>query len=55
MVNIERFGNTTDATLPILLWEWEEKLKKGDKLIFATFGAGFTWGAMYVKWAYDPK
>ncbi len=55
MVNIERYGNTTDATLPLLLWEWEEKLKKGDKLIFATFGAGFTWGAIYVKWAYNPK
>lgn len=55
MVNIERYGNTTDATLPLLLWEWEEKLKKGDKLIFATFGAGFTWGAIYVKWAYNSK
>ena len=55
MVNIERFGNTTDATLPLLLWEWEDKLKKGDKLIFATFGAGFTWGSMYVKWAYNAR
>jgi len=55
MINIERFGNTTDGTLPLLLWEWEDKLKKGDKLIFATFGAGFTWGAMYVKWAYNSK
>jgi 3-oxoacyl-[acyl-carrier-protein] synthase-3 len=52
MINIERFGNTTDGTLPLLLWEWESKLKKGDNLIFATFGAGFTWGAMYMKWAY---
>lgn len=52
MINIERFGNTTDATLPLLLWEWEKQLKKGDKLIFATFGAGFTWGAIYLKWAY---
>jgi 3-oxoacyl-[acyl-carrier-protein] synthase-3 len=53
MINIERFGNTTDGTLPLLLWEWEDKLKKGDNLIFATFGAGFTWGAIYVKWAYN--
>ena len=55
MINIQRYGNTTDATLPLLIWEWEDKLKKGDKLIFATFGAGFTWGAIYVKWAYNPK
>lgn len=53
MVNIERYGNTTAATLPLLLWEWESKLKKGDNLIFSTFGAGFTWGAIYVKWAYN--
>jgi 3-oxoacyl-[acyl-carrier-protein] synthase-3 len=53
MINIERYGNTTDATLPLLIWEWEKQLKKGDKLIFSTFGAGFTWGAMYVKWAYN--
>ncbi|MCF6364778.1 MAG: ketoacyl-ACP synthase III [Bacteroidales bacterium] len=53
MINIERYGNTTDGTLPLLLWEWEKKLKKGDKLIFATFGAGFTWGAIYFKWAYN--
>jgi len=55
MINIEKFGNTTAATLPLCIWEWEEKLKKGDNIIFATFGAGFTWGAMYVKWAYDGK
>lgn len=55
MINIQKFGNTTDGTLPLLLWEWEEKLKKGDKLIFATFGAGFTWGAIYLKWAYNTK
>lgn len=55
MINIERFGNTTDGTLPLLLWEWESKLKKGDNIIFATFGAGFTWGAIYYKWAYDTK
>ena len=53
MINIERYGNTTDATLPLLLWEWENKLKKGDKLILSTFGAGFTWGAIYVKWGYN--
>jgi 3-oxoacyl-[acyl-carrier-protein] synthase-3 len=54
MVNIEKYGNTTAATLPLCLWEWEDKLKKGDKLIFTTFGAGFTWGALYLKWAYNP-
>ena len=55
MINIEKYGNTTDATIPLLLNEWENKLKKGDNLIIATFGAGFTWGAMYLKWAYNPK
>jgi 3-oxoacyl-[acyl-carrier-protein] synthase-3 len=55
MINIERYGNTTDGTLPLLLWEWEKKLKKGDNIIFATFGAGFTWGAILYKWAYDAK
>lgn len=55
MVNIQRYGNTTSATLPLLLWEWENQLKKDDKLILSTFGAGFTWGAIYLKWAYDPK
>ncbi len=53
MVNIEHFGNTTSGTLPLCLWEYEKKLKRGDNLIFATFGAGYTWGAAYVKWAYD--
>ncbi len=53
MINIQRYGNTTAATLPLCLWEWEEKLNKGDNLIFATFGAGFTWGAIYVKWGYQ--
>jgi len=52
MINIERYGNTTAATLPLCLWEWENQLKKGDHLILATFGAGFTWGAMYLRWAY---
>lgn len=55
MVNIERYGNTTAATLPLCLYEWENKLKKGDNLLLTTFGAGFTWGAVYLKWAYDPK
>jgi len=55
MINIQRYGNTTSATLPLCLWEWENKLKKGDDLILATFGAGFTWGAVYLKWAYDPE
>ncbi len=53
MINIERFGNTTSATIPLCLWEWEPQLKKGDNIIIATFGAGFTWGAAYIKWAYD--
>ncbi len=53
MINIAKYGNTTDGTLPLLLWDWEKRLKKGDKLIFSTFGAGFTWGAMYLKWAYN--
>lgn len=54
MINIQKYGNTTAATLPLCLFEWENKLFKGDKIILATFGAGFTWGAMYLKWAYDP-
>lgn len=53
MINIQKYGNTTAATLPLCLWEWEPKLKKGDNLILATFGAGFTWGAIYLKWGYD--
>ncbi len=52
MINIEKYGNTTAATLPLCLWEWEPRLKKGDNIILVTFGAGFTWGAMYMKWAY---
>ena len=55
MVNIERYGNTVAATLPLCLWDFERKLKKGDKLILTTFGAGFTWGAIYVRWAYDGE
>lgn len=53
MINIERYGNTTSATIPLCLWEWEPQLRKGDNVIIATFGAGFTWGASYIKWAYD--
>lgn len=53
MVNIQRYGNTSSATLPLCLWDYEKKLKKGDNLIFTAFGAGFTWGAVYVKWGYD--
>lgn len=55
MINIERYGNTSAATLPLCIWDFESKLKKGDNLIFTAFGAGFTWGAVYVKWGYDPK
>lgn len=53
MVNITRYGNTSAGTLPLCLWDWEPQLKRGDNLILATFGAGFTWGAIYLKWAYD--
>jgi 3-oxoacyl-[acyl-carrier-protein] synthase-3 len=52
MINIERYGNTTNGTIPLCLWEWESKLKKGDNLILAAFGGGFTWGSVYLKWAY---
>ena len=55
MLNIHRYGNTTAATIPLCLWEWEKQLKKGDNLILAAFGGGFTWGSIYVKWAYDSK
>ncbi|NND31580.1 MAG: ketoacyl-ACP synthase III [Saprospiraceae bacterium] len=53
MVNIHKYGNTTAATIPLCLWEWENQLKKGDKLILTAFGGGFTWGATYLTWAYD--
>ena len=55
MINIQNYGNTTAATIPLCIWEYENKLKKGDTLILAAFGGGFTWGAIYLKWAYDPK
>ena len=54
-INIERYGNTTNGTIPMCMYEWEHKLKKGDNVVLAAFGGGFTWGAMYLKWAYDPK
>ena len=53
MMNIEKYGNTTSATIPLLLNDYESKLKKGDKVILAAFGGGFTWGSMYLKWAYN--
>lgn len=55
MINIEKYGNTTAGTLPLCLWEWENRLKKGDNIILASFGGGFTWGATFIKWAYDSK
>lgn len=51
MINIERYGNTTCATIPLCLWEWEKKLKKGDNIILAAFGGGFTWGSIWIKWS----
>lgn len=53
MVNIEKYGNTTAATIPLCLWEWENQLHKGDNVILAAFGGGFTWGSVYLKWAYN--
>lgn len=53
MVNIQKYGNTTSATIPLCLWDYESQLKKGDNLVLAAFGGGFTWGAIYLKWAYD--
>lgn len=55
MINIEKYGNTTNGTIPLLLWEWESKLKKGDNIIIAAFGGGFTWGSILLKWAYNGK
>lgn len=53
MVNIQKYGNTTAGTLPLCLWDWESKLKKGDNIVLSAFGGGFTWGAVYLKWAYN--
>jgi len=55
MINIQRYGNTTAATIPLCLWEWEDQLKESDNLILAAFGGGFTWGSVYLKWAYNGK
>ncbi len=55
MLNIHRYGNTTNGTIPLCLWEWEKQLHKGDNIILAAFGGGFTWGSVYIKWAYDSK
>lgn len=55
MINIEKYGNTTAATIPLCLWEYESQLNKGDNVILSAFGGGFTWGSVYLKWAYDSK
>ncbi|HEY6915519.1 MAG TPA: beta-ketoacyl-ACP synthase III [Paludibacter sp.] len=55
VINIERFGNTSAASIPLGIWEWENKFKKGDNIILTAFGAGFTWGAVYLKWGYNPS
>lgn len=55
MLNIQKYGNTTNGTIPLCLWEWEKQLKKGDNLILAAFGGGFTWGSIYLKWAYNSN
>jgi 3-oxoacyl-[acyl-carrier-protein] synthase III len=55
MMNIERYGNTTAGTIPLLLWDYEQQLKKGDNIILSAFGGGFTWGSIYLKWAYDAS
>ncbi|WP_296619740.1 beta-ketoacyl-ACP synthase III [Marivirga sp.] len=55
MLNIHKFGNTTSGTIPLCLWEYESQMKKGDNIILAAFGGGFTWGSVYIKWAYDSK
>ena len=53
MINIQKYGNTTAGTIPLCLWDWEKQLKKGDNLVLSAFGGGFTWGAIYLKWAYN--
>jgi 3-oxoacyl-[acyl-carrier-protein] synthase-3 len=55
MLNIQKFGNTTNGTIPLCLWEWEGQLHRNDTIILSAFGGGFTWGAVYIKWAYDTK
>ena len=53
MINIQKYGNTTSGTIPLCLWDYEKQLKKGDVLILSAFGGGFTWGSVYLKWAYN--
>ena len=53
LINIERYGNTTAGTIPLLFWDFEKKFKKGDNVVLAAFGGGFTWGSVYLKWAYN--
>ena len=55
MINIQKYGNTTAATIPLCLWEWEKQLRKGDNIILSAFGGGFTWGAIFLKWAYNSN
>ena len=55
MLNIEKYGNTTNGTIPLCLWEWENQLNKGDNIVLAAFGGGFSWGSIFIKWAYDSK
>ena len=55
MINIEKYGNTTAGTIPLCLWEWEPRLKKGDNIVLSAFGGGFTWGAIWIKWSYDTE
>ena len=55
MINIQKYGNTTAGTIPLCLFDWEDQLKRGDNLILAAFGGGFTWGSVYLKWAYDGQ
>ncbi len=55
MLNIHRYGNTTSGTIPLCLWDYEKQMKKGDNIILAAFGGGFTWGSIYLKWAYDSQ
>ena len=55
MINIQKYGNTTAATIPLCLYEYESQLKKGDNIILSAFGAGFTWGVFYLKWAYESN
>jgi 3-oxoacyl-[acyl-carrier-protein] synthase-3 len=55
LINIDKYGNTTAATIPLVLWDFEKQFKKGDNIIMAAFGGGFTWGACYLKWSYSSK